>query len=140
MTTTFHVMVPSYGSPTQVAEVYTDEEYMQFDIDTNPAPANRVRECVTVANGQAMEQWIAAKNCWLEAAWTPNQYSDDRDGNDRYELLRKNTAIRAEAERTMASLEIDAPSTVPAPIFPDEPEVFTDLDGNPVVPVRRRSR
>lgn len=79
-----------------------DEFLTQDEWDNMPAedfPANVTWESATVANEQAMNEWIAAKNTWLCAAWTPNQsYEDQQD----------NKVVMREASETMQRLEQSA--------------------------------
>lgn len=98
---TFYALTESYGCPTQIAEVFTEEEFFSGE-----PPANRIRECITVADQEAIDRWLAAKNRWLAAAWEPNQYDNHHGEVDPSAVLAENARIRQEAEEEMESLEV----------------------------------
>ncbi len=81
-------------------DIRIDEFMTQDEWDNTPAddfPSNVNWESATVTDKQAMNQWIAAKNRWLCAAWTPNQSYDDQQDN---------IAVMREAAAEMDRLEV----------------------------------
>jgi hypothetical protein len=73
-------------------EIYDDAEFWDTEL-----PPNYEWITVTVKNVSQKETWIAAKNAWLSAFWTPNQSDEERVTN---------ASIMIEAERVMNALNI----------------------------------
>ena len=84
------------GLNTSIDTIYDTTQAFFEDGDV---PPNLSWEHVTVVDEAAREEWIAAKNSWLRAAWTPNQTSEDRA---------ENAIAMREAEATMKRLEDEA--------------------------------
>jgi hypothetical protein len=85
------------GLNIRIDEFMTEDEWKNMPAED--FPANVTWESATVADEQAMNRWIAAKNKWLCAAWTPNQsYEDQQD----------NIIVMREAAAEMDSLEVVA--------------------------------
>ena len=94
-TATLTFVVGEMGLDTRLSTIYdTEAEFFQDD-----PPANHSWTHVTVASEADREAWIAAKNRWLAAAWTPNQTREEREENARIER-------EAEAEMSRLALEV----------------------------------
>jgi hypothetical protein len=78
-------------------EIMTEQEFI--DTDPNDFTPNLEWTRVTVANETEKEQWIAAKNAWIAAAWTPNQNNEERE---------ENAIILEDMVKIMKSLNQDA--------------------------------
>lgn len=76
MAITFHVGTRGLESDLDYSLIYSDEEFYNEDL-----PPNVSWEHVTVADVEAKEKWLNAKEIWLSAAWTPNQSPDERKEN-----------------------------------------------------------
>lgn len=74
---TIKFVIGTHGLNTSIDEFYTWEEWTAAS--NEDLPANTSWDIVEVASEDDMNAFLAAKNRYLEAAWTPNQTPEDRE-------------------------------------------------------------
>jgi hypothetical protein len=89
----FRFVVGTRGLETSIAEYMAEEEFWEC----SDLPPNISWEHIAVRTPEDAQAWIAAKNAYLCAAWTPNQDEEERAANK---------IIMHEALAEMGGLEI----------------------------------